>query len=64
MKAKKIEPVSREDGVTVLGVATEDAVDWLRAGRLRELASQGNEEARAELERMDNSPMFVIEEGS
>lgn len=39
----------------------EDFFDPFRAGRLRASAKAGNEEARRELERMENTPMFTYE---
>lgn len=48
-----------ERGVLVINAATTEAnSDWLRAARLKRAADQGNEEARKELERMNNTPMM------
>jgi len=60
---KKAEPVREEDGLTVFDLAaTEDSDDWIRAGRLMEAAAAGDEEAKAEHERMKVSPMAIIDD--
>jgi len=60
---KKAEAVTEEDGITVFNLsATEDADDWMRAGRLMEAAGKGDEDARAEHERMKLVPMAIIDD--
>lgn len=37
--------------------------DWMKAGRLRIKAEQGDQEAAVELLKMKNTPMYYYEEG-
>lgn len=60
---KKAVPVRIEDGIKVFDLAaTEDAEDWMKAGRLMEAAAEGDEEARAEHERMQRTPMAIVDD--
>lgn len=60
---RKAEPVGEEDGVAVIDLAaTEDSDDWMRAGRLRAAAAGGDGAAAAEYERMQHTPMAVIDD--
>jgi hypothetical protein len=60
---KKAEPITEEDGLTVFNLsATEDADDWMRAGRLLEAAGKGDEEAKAEHDRMQRTPMAIVDD--
>ena len=36
--------------------------DWIRAGRLRKKAEEGDQEAAEELRNMENTPMYYYEE--
>ena len=36
--------------------------DWIRAGRLRKKAEEGDKEAAEELRKMENTPMYYYEE--
>jgi hypothetical protein len=60
---KKCEVVSEENGELVFDLdATEDSVSWMQHGRLKLKALAGDEEARKECERMENTPLYVIDE--
>jgi hypothetical protein len=56
-KHKIVPPVERtKDGKLILNLdATEASIDWFKYARLKKLADAGDEEARKECERMDNS---------
>lgn len=60
---KKLEPIREKDGKLVIDLdATAADADWMRAGRLRRRAEAGDEEARKELEVMENTPLYVNED--
>ncbi len=63
---KKIEPIEydQDGNITYNLNATAADDDWIRAGRLAEKAKAGDEEARKQLEEMENTPMhfFTLEE--
>jgi len=63
-KLKVINPVEYdEDGTLILNLdASEASVNWLYYGRLLKRAEEGDEEARKEAERMDNSQMVIYED--
>lgn len=56
-KIKPVPPVEKStDGTLILNLDCDEASeDWLKYGRLKKLAEEGDEEARKEVERMDNS---------
>ncbi len=65
MKRKKAVfiTIEDEDGNTVKEIpmiAADD--DWIRAGRLRKKAEEGDQEAAEELKKMEDTPMYYIEE--
>ena len=52
-----------EDGKVVFEISmTEADDDWIRAGRLRVAAEKGDDKARKELERIQNSKMVSLKE--
>lgn len=60
-KHRVVKPVEIVDGMLVINLeSTEASSDWMRYGRLKELAEQGDEEARKEIERMDNAEMIEM----
>ena len=63
MAWKKVEPITRtENGEIVFNLAADEAnANWLLAARLRRLADEGDEEARAKLEKMMEAPMYEWE---
>lgn len=61
MKLKPIPPVEKKDGRIILNFdCTEASANWLRYGRLKKLADEGDEEARKECERVDKATMLTI----
>jgi hypothetical protein len=62
-KIRIVKPVNRDkDGTLVLNFDTDEASSyWLGYSRLKKLASEGDEEAKKEIKRMDASE--IIEEG-
>lgn len=56
---KKIKPVETdEDGNMVFNLDADEAnADWIRAGRLLKKAQAGDEEAAAQLKKMEETPM-------
>jgi hypothetical protein len=63
-KKKIVKPVDiRRNGAIVPQFdATEESINWLQYGRLMERAKQGEEDAKKEAERMDNSLMCTFED--
>lgn len=61
-KYKRVHPVEKtKDGKLILNLDCDEASEnWLRYGRLKKLAVEGDEEARKEMERMDNSQMITL----
>lgn len=61
-KLKRVPPVEKsKDGKLILNLDCDEASeDWLKYGRLKKLAEEGDEEARKEVERMDNSILTSI----
>lgn len=60
-KLRVAKPAEIVDGMLVINLdSTEASSDWLRYGRLRDLAEKGDEEARKEAERMDNAEMIEM----
>jgi hypothetical protein len=57
MKTKIVKPVERErDNSLVLNFdADESSSDWLGYSWIKKLAGEGDEEAKKEIERMDNA---------
>jgi len=50
-----------EDGVLQLNMCSSEATDhWLRAARMKRLADAGNEEAAAELKRMEETKHYRV----
>jgi len=63
---KKIEPIVRdEEGkVAQINLCCDGAnADWLRAARLKRKSEDGDEEARKELAELEDTPMYVMDEG-
>lgn len=62
MKKQRVaKPVEIVDGMLVINLdSTEASADWMRYGRLKELAEKGDEEARKEIEGMDNAEMIEM----
>jgi hypothetical protein len=60
MKTKIVKPVERErDNSLVLNFdADESSSDWLGYSWIKKLAGEGDEEAKKEIERMDNASMI------
>ncbi len=59
---KKTVPFSYDDeGQPVICPSTEAAVDWLRAARLKRRAEQGDEAAQKEFDKMNNTPLVVLD---
>jgi len=63
-KTKPAKAVERDEkGRLVFNFAASEASEnWLRYGRLKELADKGDEEARKECEGMDGAKTFTVEE--
>jgi hypothetical protein len=60
---KKCEPITEKNGRVAFDLdATVASSDWMRFGRLKRLADAGDKEAQAECERMENTPLYVIDE--
>jgi hypothetical protein len=57
MKTKIVKPVERgKDSTLVLNFdADESSSDWLGYSWIKKLAGEGDEEAKKEIERMDNA---------
>jgi hypothetical protein len=57
---KKPEPIiETPDGILIIdGASTAANADWIRAGRLKERADAGDEEAQRELEELENTPLY------
>jgi len=65
MPREVISPVSVEDGEPIINANCSEANDdWMRAGRLAEKADQGDENAREELDKMDDTEMVRFTGGS
>lgn len=66
MKRKVIKPIEIVDGRIELHFdASEESTDWLKYGRLKKRAAQGDKEAWEEIVRMRKSKMIYDEdEGS
>ena len=65
MKRKKgvFITIEDEDGNIIQEIPmTAASEDWIRAGRLRKKAEEGDQEAAEELRRMENTPMYYFEE--
>jgi hypothetical protein len=63
-KIKIVKPIERaKDGTLVLNFdADESSSDWLGYSRLKKLASEGDEEAKNEIKRMDSSSIEEVKE--
>ncbi len=64
-KLKKVESIKRnKDGIAIgFNLASTGANDdWIRSARLARKADNGDKEAKAELEELNNTPMFYSEE--
>jgi hypothetical protein len=54
-----------KNGEMVFNLCSDAASDdWIRAGRLRRKAEAGDEEARKELEELENTPMYRLKKGN
>lgn len=54
--------IEDEDGNIIEEIPmTAASDDWIRAGRLRKKAEEGDQEAGAKLEEMENNEMFCLE---
>ena len=65
MKRKKAVFITTEDedGNIIEEIPmTAASDDWIRAGRLRKKAEEGDKEAAEELRKMENTPMYYYEE--
>ncbi len=55
--------IEDEDGNIIKEIPMSAADDdWIRAGRLRVKADEGDKEAAAKLKEMENTPMYYYEE--
>ena len=56
---KKIKPVETDEDGNITFNLNSDAAndDWIRAGRLHEKAMAGDQEAAAELKKLEETPM-------
>ncbi len=56
----KVKPVEWDkNGEPIFNLSADAANDdWIRAARLKRRAEEGDEEARKELERLENTPMY------
>lgn len=63
IESKKIEFASVDETgeVEYSFTSTEASGDWLKAGRLAQLAKKGDKKAAKELERMDNEQMYAVD---
>lgn len=66
MKVKSVKPITTNDNDEVEIHLAPDAAndDWIRAGRLKEAADNGDEEAAKELEQLEEDDMVYLEEES
>ena len=63
MKRRKNMITGEVDGKKVFEVHYSQANDdWIRAGRLKRKADEGDKEAAAELKRMQETPMDIVED--
>ncbi len=63
MKRKIVKITGEVDGKKVFEVIWSAANDdWMRAGRLKARADEGNKEAAAKLKRMQGTPMDIVED--